>query len=58
MLTVDPIRDACKKLDGNPFYWNRLLAVYELDATMAKEEIAEVEAWQADREQYTGLMQS
>ena len=53
MLTVNPIRDACKKLDGNPFYRNRLLAMYELDATMTEEERAEVAAWQADREQYS-----
>ena len=53
MPTVDLIRGACKQLDDNPFYWNRLLAMYELDVTMTEEERAEVAAWQADREKYS-----
>ena len=43
MPAVNPIRDACARLDANHVYWNRLSAMYELDATMTEEERAEKE---------------
>lgn len=49
MPTVDPIREACARLDSNSVYYNRLLAMYELDATMSDQERAEVEGIEKDR---------
>ena len=53
MPAVDPIKVACAKLDANAVHWNRLSAMYELDATMTKVERVEVEAWWADREKHS-----